>query len=133
MSADPAHGPEDARPRGLTESVRTLLASGVAIVHTRLALFGAEIDEQLERIASILLWGLISLFGAFLAVVLCALALIVVFWDTHRVAVAVGLAAVFTVLALLAIRGFIVRVRARPTLFSATLDELNRDHERLSR
>lgn len=109
-----------------------MLASLVAIAHTRLDLLGTEIEEQVDRLASILLWGLVALFTTFLAVVLGSITLIVVFWETHRVAVAVGLALGSVALAALAINGFATRLRERPRLFRSTLDELAKDHERLS-
>lgn len=109
-----------------------MLASLVAIAHTRLDLFSTEIEEQVDRLASILLWGLVALFTGFLAIVLASITLIVVYWETNRVAVAVGLAVSAVLIAAFAIYGFVARLRARPRLFRSTLDELARDHERLS-
>ncbi len=130
MTEQASHETQD-RPPGFFDSVRAVLASLVAIAHTRLDLLGTEIEEQVERLAHILLWGLVALFAAFLAVVLGSVALIVVFWETHRVAVAVGIALVSVALAALAISGFATRLRERPRLFGSTLDELAKDHERL--
>jgi uncharacterized membrane protein YqjE len=122
---------EGVRAPGLFESVRAMLASLVAIAHTRLDLFGAEIEEQIDRLAAIVVWWLIGLFLGFFALLFACIALIVVFWDTHRVLVTCGLAGLFAALAAYALYGFFARVRARPRLFSSTLDELARDHERL--
>lgn len=131
MTGQASPEPKDRTP-GLFDSVRATLASLVAIAHTRLDLVSTEIEEQVDRLASILLWGLVALLAAFLAIVLSAITLIVVFWDTHRVAVAVGLAAASAAFAGVVILGFLNRVRGRPRLFRSTLDELAKDHQRLS-
>jgi uncharacterized membrane protein YqjE len=122
---------EDMRAPGLFESVRAMLASLVAIAHTRLDLFGTEIEEQLDRLASIVVWGLVGLFLGFFALLFACLALIVLFWDSYRVLVTCGLAVLFAALAAFALYGFYDRVRSRPRLFNSTLDELARDHQRL--
>jgi uncharacterized membrane protein YqjE len=125
------HEPKDRAP-GLFESIRALLASLVAIAHTRLDLFGTEIEEQVDRLASILLWGLAALLTAFLAIVLSSITLIVVYWETNRVTVAFGLTVGSLLITAFAIYGFVNRLRERPRLFGSTLDELAKDHERLT-
>ena len=40
----------------------------VAIAHTRLELFGEELQEEITRLGSLLVWGYVALFFASLAV-----------------------------------------------------------------
>ena len=123
---------EDARrPRGLFDSLRALLATVSELLQTRLELAGTEVEEQVARLASLLIWSIVALFLGFAAILLVAIALIVMFWDTHRVLVAVGLAGVFAILAGVALTKLLAQVRDRPRLFQATLDELAKDRQRL--
>lgn len=130
--ADQAPPDEDTRrPRGLFDSLRALLATVTELLQTRLELAGTEVEEQVARLASLLIWSIVTLFLGFAAILLVAIALIVLFWDTHRVLVAVGLAGVFAILAGVALTNLLAQVRDRPRLFQATLDELAKDRQRL--
>jgi uncharacterized membrane protein YqjE len=125
--------PPEERPRGgLLDSLKALLTTFAAIAHTRIELIGTEVEEQFARLVSLLVWGLVALFFAFSGILLSAVALIVVFWESNRALVAVGLAIGFLVLAVVAIFGFLARARARPRLFQASMDELAKDREQLT-
>ena len=127
-----AEGPARAQPAtGLFASARDLLATALAIVHTRLELVTTEIEEELHRVAEILLWMFIVVFFAGLTVLMLAFVIVVVFWDDHRI-----LAASLTALGFLAITGIAVLVvraktKARPKLLEATIEEIRRDREAL--
>lgn len=113
------------------DSLRALLATVTELLQTRLELAGTEVEEQVARLASLLIWSIVVLFLGFAAILLVAIALIVMFWDTHRVLVAVGLAGFFALLAGIALTNLLSQVRDRPRLFQATLDELAKDRQRL--
>ena len=127
-----AEGPARAQPAtGLFASARDLLATALAIVHTRLELVTTEIEEELHRVAEILLWMFIVVFFAGLTVLMLAFVIVVVFWDDHRI-----LAASLTALGFLAITGIAILVvraktKARPKLLEATIEEIRRDREAL--
>jgi uncharacterized membrane protein YqjE len=127
-----AEGPARAQPAtGLFASARDLLATALAIVHTRLELVTTEIEEELHRVAEILLWMFIVVFFAGLTVLMLAFVIVVVFWDDHRI-----LAASLTALGFLGITGIAVLVvraktKARPKLLEATIEEIRRDREAL--
>lgn len=124
--------PEESPQIGLFDSLKALLATVVGIAHTRIELISTEVEEQFARLVSLLAWGLLVLFFAFTGVILSAIAFIVLFWDSNRVLAAAGLAAVFVVLAVIAVLGFIARAKSRPPLFEATLEELAKDRSRLN-
>src|SRR5450830_779062 len=48
----------------ILDSVGQLLATSLSIVHTRLELASVEIEEELGRFFSLLLWSLVALFCA---------------------------------------------------------------------
>ena len=69
---------------GLFASLRRMLATLLALVHTRLELVGVEIEEQIEHAAGVLLWSIAAIFFASLTVLLLALTVVIAFWEGHR-------------------------------------------------
>jgi uncharacterized membrane protein YqjE len=131
---DPAQAQDAGGARaGLFASLQRVLATLVALAHTRLDLASTEIEEQAERLVSLLMWGVAAVFVGSAALLLCALALAAAFWETHRMLVTIGLALAGLAVAAATIWGFVSRVRARPRFLEATLAELAKDRERLSR
>jgi uncharacterized membrane protein YqjE len=116
---------------GLFASVRDLLATALAIVHTRLELVTTEIEEELHRVAEILVWMFVVVFFAGLTVLMLAFVIVVAFWEEHRLLAAslttLGFLAI-TAIALLVVRA---KARARPKLLEATIEEIKRDREAL--
>ena len=112
---------------GLVDSVRRLLATLVALLQLRADLLVTELEDQLHRLAGLLLWGAIALFCGTLTVLMLAFTLMVVFWDQHRVLTASLLTGGFAVVFLLSLWAVRRRLAARPRLLSATLQELQRD------
>jgi uncharacterized membrane protein YqjE len=117
--------------QGLFGSVRMLAASLVALVHTRLELFGTELQEELARLVLALILSFAAVFFAGLGIAFVGMAIVVAAWENHRLAAAVGLAIFF--LGLGGIGAWAVRrlVFARLRLFNASLAELDRDYARL--
>ena len=118
---------------GLFDSLRALMATLVAMAHTRVELFGTELEEELQRVITLAVGAMLVLALANLALMFGALVVIAAFWDTHRVAAVAGVAAGFGTLAVVAY--FVVRARTqrRSRLLSATLGELGHDLEQLGR
>lgn len=123
--------PQQSHPPGMFDSLRQLLATLAGIAQTRIELLGTEVEEQVARLTSMLLWTIVSLFLVFTTVTLIAVAVLVAFWDTNRILVAVMLAAGFGVLALISFLRVRIVARGRPHLFQSTLDELAKDRDRL--
>lgn len=112
---------------GLVDSVRRLLATLVALLQLRADLLVTELEEQLQRLAGLLLWGAIALFCGTLTVLMLAITVLVLWWDTHRVLAASLLTGGFALVFLLSLWSLRRRLVARPRLLSATLQELQRD------
>lgn len=125
-------GPGDP-PGGLLGSLRALLATLVAIGHNRLELFSTEVQEEVERVASMLLWSAMALILGTLALLLGAVAIILAVAPAQQWIAASVLAALF--LAACAWAAIVARgrmtMKRRP--FDATLGELAKDHDVLSR
>jgi uncharacterized membrane protein YqjE len=127
---DSSQPPQGHTP-GMFESLRQLLVTLAGIAQTRLELLGTEVEEQVARLTAMLLWTFVSLFLAFTTVVLIAVAILIVFWDTNRILAAILLAAGFAGLALISWLRVRALARGRPHLFQATLEELAKDRDRL--
>lgn len=99
------------------------------MIHTRLELASVEMEQQSQRYLGYLLMSLLALFLFGIAIVLVAVFVIILFWDTHRIAAVLGMAALFALSAL----GIGMKVRAgfaaQPPLLSATMGELQKDLE----
>ena len=111
----------------ILNSLGQLLATSLSIVHTRLELASVEIEEELGRFFSLLLWSLVALFCACFGLVLLAVLLIAVFWDSHRIAVVASLITFFFASSIGL--GFWLRDQfgKKPRLFAFTLAELQQD------
>jgi len=117
---------------GILGSIKTLSATLIAMVQTRLELLSTELEEEREWLISMFVWTLIALFCAALAVVLAALLVVIIFWDSYRLLALSILICIF-----IAGAGFAWRVvhnmsSGKPRLFSATLAELSKDREELT-
>lgn len=113
----------------IAEAVGRLAATLLAMVHTRLELASVELEEQSQRYLGYLLMSLLALFLFGIAIVMVALFVVILFWDTHRIAAVLGVAAVFAGAA--AVIGLKVKsgFASEPALLSATLGELRKDAE----
>lgn len=129
----PGQGSEQgASGGGLAASLRRLAATAVAVVETRLELLVTELEEERVHLVRLALAGALFLFCLATGMVLLTLFLVVLFWDTHRLA-ALGIAT-GAFLASALIVGLYVRARLsrRGGLLSATRGELRKDLERLT-
>jgi uncharacterized membrane protein YqjE len=117
---------------GLLHSLTVLAKSLVSIVHTRLELLSTDLEEDREHLLSLVILSLVSLFSLMVGLVLVAILLMVVFWESHRL-LALGSLAGFFILMGLATCGIAVhKARTKPRLFLASLLELFKDSQQLS-
>lgn len=125
--SEPAEGPVGR----LLKSAGGFLASLLAIGRTRLELLTVELQLELRRIAGFLVLGFVAVLAAAMALLMAGIAVIVAFWDTHRLLAALGVTLTFLLVAGGAL-GLLVRgIRAHPRLLEGTLAELSRDVEQL--
>lgn len=116
---------------GLIGSVKNVAATLAAIVQTRLEIFSTELQEEIGRAASLLVWAFVALLAAGIGLLLGALVLIIAFWDTHRLLVSLLVMGFFLLLSGIAVLVLRSKLANRPPLFEATIAELSRDRERL--
>lgn len=126
-------GADDPRdpPPGLLEALRTLLATLLQLLRTRVELFTTEAQEQLQRLLGLFVWSLVALFCGSLSLLLLCITVLIAFWDNHRLLAASCLTGALLVMLLVALLALRAQWRATPRWFGASLDELQRDADAL--
>jgi uncharacterized membrane protein YqjE len=123
--------PEPLPPR-LIPSLRALVSTGVSLAHTRLALAGIELEEEVQRFLNAAVLGVVALIFVLLALIVGSFTIVAAVPPEHRVATMLVLTVLYVGIALVAM----TRVRSifvnRPPIFSAVLAELEKDKETLS-
>ncbi len=121
--ADAARGPIS----GLFRSLAHVLATAIGIAQTRLELLSTELQEEVHRVAEIMLWATVALLAGGVGLFMLALVIIIVFWDTHRILASVAVTSVFFLISAIAALVLRAKVRSKPPLLDATLAELKKD------
>lgn len=116
----------------IVASVSRLAGTLIGLLQTRLELATVELEEEALRVFSYLLFALVAAFCLGMTILLGAVLIIVVFWDTNRIAVLVSLIAAFGLSGGLIVLGIRNNYRSKPKMLSHTLSELSKDIERLN-
>jgi len=67
-----------------------MVATAIGIAHTRLELLTTELQEEVHRVAEIMVYTAIALLAAGVGLFMLALVVIFIFWDTHRLAASIA-------------------------------------------
>jgi len=123
--------PDGGQPPRLFASLRQLGLTALAMAHTRMALAGVELEEELQRLIGLLLSLLGLLVFGLVGVLMVTLMVVLAVDPAQRVAVLAFFAAVYLVLA----GWFWWRVQrtlaTRPPFLQATLAEMAQDRDAL--
>jgi uncharacterized membrane protein YqjE len=111
--------------------VRRLGASLLALGRIRLELLAIEVQEEKGRVASLLLWAVLTALLAGFGAVFAALFVTVALWDTHRLAALGVAAALFIGLAVMGALRVHRLITNRSTLFQSSIAELRQDSDAL--
>ena len=112
-------------------SLKTVLGTLSAALHTRLDLFLSELEEERERLKHTLILTLLLVFGLTFGFILFTIFIVALFWEKGWIAAIGGLSFFYFAIAVgaaLKLRSAILR---RPGLFPATLAELGKDRDSL--
>ena len=127
MAESPHPGPAS----HLLQSAVRLGGTLLGVLQTRGDLLATEVEQAMLRGSRMLLLGFATLLAGILALLVAGFVVVVVFWDTHRIAAALGVLATFAAAAIgcgLAVRH---EIKSKPRFLGATRDELERDIQRL--
>lgn len=112
---------------GLLGSLRGFADGLLGSVHDRVELLSVELHEEKHRLIQIAIWISATVILALLALIFASIAVLVVFWDTARVGVVVGLAGAYIAGLVGVVLGFRRYLARQPKPFAATLNELRED------
>ena len=111
----------------MISSARRLGGTLVAMLHTRLELASVELQEEAQRLLGYLVWALLSLFLLGVAIVMVALFVVALFWDSYRLEAIGGMALLFGAAAALIALKLKASIAAKPRLMADTVAELRKD------
>ncbi|MCW3148795.1 phage holin family protein [Stutzerimonas stutzeri] len=112
-------------------SLKKLGGAFVGLLQGHLELLGIELQEEKARTFRLFLLAGISLILGLLVLVGLSAAVVIAFWDTHRIAAILVLCTIYAIVMLICITRALKLAKACATPFQATLEELARDRERL--
>ncbi|WP_341303357.1 phage holin family protein [Pseudomonas sp. TMP25] len=118
-------------PPSRSTSPRRFGSALLGLLQGHIALFAEELKEQQSHAVSLLVFTSLSLLFGLLLIIGLSAALLIAFWESHRLLVVSALCAFYTVGLLSALIMLLQRVRNAPAPFSASLEELARDREQL--
>ena len=111
----------------ITAAVRRIGANVLDLARTRLELAAIELQEGAQRLFGYLAWAVAAAVLGLFALGLVILFVLVLFWDTHRLAAVGGMAVLFILGTLFAAMKLRAGLAARPPMLPATLAELRKD------
>ena len=116
---------------GIVHSLRNLAATLVALLQTRLELLATDLEEERIRLLQLLFFAAGALFFFALGVLMITMLVVLLLWDSHRLAGIIVLAAIFLGIGAIFALGVRNRMQARSRMFSGSLVELGKDKDEL--
>ena len=120
--------PDSASPVGSAGRISASLIEGI---HLRLELFALEMGQERGRIVELVILCVVMALAGFLLLLAINIALLVVFWESHRVEIAVGMVAFYALVLVVSSLLFRRRSRSSDAPFAAVQRVLNQDIEGL--
>jgi uncharacterized membrane protein YqjE len=116
----------------ILSSIKNLGSTAVEMIQTRLELFSSDIQIGWQRLLSVLVLVIITLFSLLFGLVLLAILIVVLYWDSHRVLVLSLMTGGFLSIGILLALYVRAQINAMPRLFEASLGELAKDRDHLT-
>ena len=117
--------------RGLLGSASHLLATLISAAETRVGIFASELQEERIRLTRLILLGAATLFCLGLGLVLLSVFLVVLYWDSDRLAVLGLLCGLFLGVGLISAIVLAILARGQKQPLSEISDVLDKDRERM--
>jgi uncharacterized membrane protein YqjE len=117
----------------LLSSIKNLFSTGASIAQTRLELISVDVKIARTQFISLLVMIVSALFFLFFGLVMLALLIVIYSWESDRM-IALGLlAGTFLSIGLILALFIMQSLRTMPKLFEASIAELAKDREALSK
>ncbi len=117
---------------GLRSSIKRAVCTLTQLVSTRLALLANELYEERLHWEQMLLYFFAALFFLGMAIVLLTVFIVVLFWETHRLAALAVLMGLFSIAGMLLVYRLQHLTQMKSKLFSVSLAEFEKDRNELA-
>ena len=117
----------------LLSSLKNLVSTGASIAQTRLELISTDVQIAKRKFIGLLVMIVFALFFLFFGLVMLALLIVIYSWETDRILALTLLTSGFLVVGLILATLILQSLRTMPKLFAATIAELQKDRQELSK
>ena len=117
----------------LLSSIKNLASTGASIAQTRLELLSVDVQIARNKLISLLVMIVSALFFLFFGLVMLALLIVIYSWESDRMTALGILTTVFISVGLILASLITQSLRTMPKLFEASITELVKDREALSK
>ena len=117
----------------LLSSIKGLASTGASIAQTRLELLSLDVQIARSKFISLLVMIIGALFFLFFGLVMLALLIVIYSWETDRMLALGLLTGAFLFVGLILAALITQSLRTMPRLFEASITELAKDREALSK
>jgi len=117
----------------LLSSIKNLASTGASIAQTRLELLSVDVQIARNKFISLLVMIVSALFFLFFGLVMLALLIVIYSWESDRMTALGILTTAFISVGLILAALIMQSLRTMPKLFEASITELAKDREALSK
>ncbi len=117
----------------LLSSIKSLISTGTSIAQTRLELISVDVQIARTQLISLLVMIVSALFFLFFGLVMLALFIVIYSWESDRMMALGLLTGAFLSIGLILAALIMQSLRTMPKLFEASIAELAKDREALSK
>lgn len=117
----------------LLSSIKNLVTTGASIAQTRLELISLDVQIARTKFISLLVMIMSALFFLFFGLVMLALLIVIYSWESDRMMALGLLTSAFLLIGLILALLIMQSLRTMPKLFEASIAELAKDREALSK
>ena len=117
----------------LLSSLKNLVSTSASIAQTRLELLSVDVQIARSKFLSLLVMIIFTLFFLFFGLVMLALLIVIYSWESDRMLALSLLTAGFISVGLILAAVVLRSLKNMPSLFEATIAELAKDRQELSK
>lgn len=117
----------------LFSSLKNLVSTGASIAQTRLELISTDVQIARAKFLSVMVMVMFTLFFLFFGLVMLALLIVIYSWETDRILALSMLTSVFLATGLILALVVLRSLKTMPKLFEASIAELAKDRQELSK
>jgi uncharacterized membrane protein YqjE len=117
----------------LFSALKNLVSTGASIAQTRLELISTDVQIARTQFLNLLVIVICALFFLFFGLVMLALLIVIYSWETDRFLALSLLTSGFLVVGIILALVVLRSIKAMPKLFEATIAELAKDRQEISK